>query len=198
MKIEDQLKSWLENKYSSSLAHCFLDLEGNMLAANQRFLILLGIGTSNLKFDSLKKIWPFSNDNDSGSKVLNLIVKSIDEDLPNIINVQAQLKNYEIISQRIRFDEIDGIIVIAKLIRSGDLLEDSESRQNLFHSLSHEIRTSTLALKGYISMIENSEAQINENVLSGLKRSTDRLDKVISRLSEFKTKIQTEAIKKIA
>ena len=82
------------------------------------------------------------------------------------------------------------LATVAQLLREGDLLSDIKARQTLFRSLSHEIRTATTALQGYMQMLEGHIGSKESEILQRMKINVTRLDKVVERLSDFKAKLE--------
>ena len=76
-------------------------------------------------------------------------------------------------------------------MRRGDVLQDKPSRQALFRSLSHEIRTSITALKGYLDMMNSGEA--NADVPARMGHALKRLETVVKRLDEFRNELEVES-----
>jgi len=182
-----------EKKINSSLPFAFFNSSHQLEWANKRMLDLLGFDNQNIKFplkdDDVETHWPFFNEEKSVIAIFNQLRTYIDhkgnDDL-GLIPVEAFLKTFHLELHYIQNNEFSGAIVIAKMLRTGDLLKDSKARETLLRSLSHEIRTSVTSLKGYIDMLEDSANLEQKIMIKGLERATKRLDHVVNRLGDLK------------
>ena len=180
--------------YNSSLPFAVFSAAGDLKFANQRMIDILGLqflSKSGLKFpykkDKIQELWPFFNEEKSTQAVYKWMVENIRKQDKLVINVEARLKTFDL-----RIEQLgprQGFLVVAKMLRSGDLLEDRESRQTLFRSMSHEIRTAIASLKGYHKMLELTLGVEEKHILEGVGRSIKRLDKVVDRLSDFRSEL---------
>jgi signal transduction histidine kinase len=156
-----------------------------LIFANPRMLSILGlseaISENSNNVLSLEKLWPFSNDELGPPAVLRELLHKNSE-----IVAQAQLKNYKLRSHC--FKEDNCVIVAAELVRRGDLLQDKNSRQLLFRLISHEVRTAVQSLRGYASMMDESNKLLKERMSAGI----ERLDKVVSLLDDLKTELEID------
>ena len=168
-----------------SLPRGVLNKKGDLIEANKRFLDLLELPKGSTSFlpiekSKLEAAWPFFNQKKSKVALFDhiLIQKTPKKEF---VIAESQLKTFKLHVSR----SAKGIEIVAQIMRSGDLLKDAPSRQVLFRSLEHEIRTSVLSLKGYLDMIEpkgSDQKMVSENMARTLKR----LEKVVGRLTEFR------------
>jgi signal transduction histidine kinase len=174
--------------FNPSLPLGVFDSKGNLMEANGRMAELLGVpGKFPVSREQLSALWPFFNEEDSAPALLGKVLKSPHE---RSFFAEAHLKTYRIRVKKVgRFK-----VVAAELLRSGDLLKDVESRQALFRTLSHEIRTAVAALRGYTGMIkEGRQGSADSAILDRMESSLKRLDKVIGRLSELRLDVKEGA-----
>lgn len=183
-----------ERGYNTSLPFAVFSLSGDLKFANQRMIDILGLqflSKSGLKFpykkDKIQELWPFFNEEKSTLAVYKWMLQNIIKKDKLNINVEARLKTFDLSLETLGPKK--GFLVVAKMMRSGDLLEDRESRQTLFRSMSHEIRTAITSLKGYHKMLELTLGDEEKHILEGVERSIQRLDKVVERLSDFKSEL---------
>jgi signal transduction histidine kinase len=156
--------------FPAALPALLVSLKGEIVEANARMQALLGESGE----------WPFFNEEDSKVALFARVRKTDGEGL---YQGEAGLKTYRI---HVRPAGASKRLVVAELVRSGDLLKDVESRQVLFRSLSHEIRTSTLALKGYVDMLPDSDSPVKARMAASL----ERLDRVVERLADFRAALE--------
>lgn len=154
--------------FAAALPSLLLSIKGEILETNARMNALLGE----------KREWPFFNEEDSKMALFKRVCRS---DRDELFQGEAGLKTYRI---HVRQAGPSRRLVVAELVRSGDLLKDGDARQTLFRSLSHEIRTSTLALRGYLDMLADKNA--DREVLARMVATVDRLDRVVDRLADFR------------
>jgi K+-sensing histidine kinase KdpD len=89
------------------------------------------------------------------------------------------------------------LVVQAEVQRSGDLMSDQASRQTLFRAVSHEIRTSVMALRGFLGIIKDTNTNdALKPVLDRMDPTLRRLEKVVDRLEDFKTELKVLEDKK--
>ena len=133
----------------------------------------------------LERVWPFFNEFQGAPAFLGTLVKAKNSKRPQLFYAEAYLKTFRM---HVAFNK--GLrIVVAELVRSGDLLEDVEARQVLFRSLSHEIRTSVMALMGYTQMV-GDKAPDARLELEGMRNALSRLEGVVRRLDDFKSELK--------
>jgi signal transduction histidine kinase len=173
-----------EQEWPINLPLALMSERGELLEVSPRMLEVLGIDSQNvhwpMPFDLAKNFWPFFTEHAAGPAVYEILLKN----RPGFSLVaQAHLKTFRI---RSVWDDSGSFGMIrAEVLRSGDLLQDHSSRQELFRALSHEIRTSVTSLKGYIQMLEMAPDQVN-SICPKMNGAIGRLEKVIQRLSDFK------------
>lgn len=135
----------------------------------------------NLK--DLERLWPFFNEFQGAPAFLSTLMKA--QEKSGVFYCEAFLKTFRM---HLRLHKLSRVLV-AELVRSGDLLEDVEARQVLFRSLSHEIRTAVMALMGYTQMINDKcpEARLE---LEGMRNALSRMEGVVRRLDDFKAELK--------
>jgi len=174
--------------FKSALPYCVISGDGALQFANQRMSQILQIPADNqdIKTLDIRQLWPFFNQEKSAVAVYNWLLT--EEAVGAKLSVEASLKNFllHVLSAA------DGQrIVVAELLREGDLLEDAEARQTLFRSMSHEIRTSTTSLQGYLDILEKElDQELQIKILDRMKVSLNRLHNVVQRLGDFKNKLE--------
>ncbi|NCN28244.1 hypothetical protein GW915_11790 [bacterium] len=158
--------------------------------ANERMVELLRPIDNKLDTqDDLERVWPFFNEFQSPLALFKEITSAkFREDEDKLIYGEAFLKTFKI---HVRRSE-EYRIIACEMVRSGDLLADEEARQVLFRSISHEIRTATMTLRGYTEMLEDKCAEVARLEIEGLKNSLRRLDGVVRRLDDFKAELKVE------
>ncbi len=159
--------------------------------ANKRMIELLRpIDNKLVSQDDLERVWPFFNEFQSPVALFKEITSAkIFRDTEEIVIYgEAFLKTFRI---HVRKQE-DLRIIACEMVRSGDLLADEEARQVLFRSISHEIRTAAMALRGYTDMVEDRCAELARIEIDGLRNSLRRLDGVVRRLDDFKTELKVD------
>ena len=144
-----------------------------------------GTGALPKDLSGLEKVWPFFNEFQGAPGFLGSIAKTKASKEVQVFYAEAYLKTFRV---HVAFSKSHRIVV-AELVRSGDLLEDVEARQVLFRSLSHEIRTSVMALMGYTQMVGDKapEARLE---LEGMRNALSRLEGVVRRLDDFKAELK--------
>lgn len=183
LTAEDVLQAMEERGFNPSLPFAVLDPRGAMLLANDRMVKLLGLakGTIVATAAELETAWPFSNEEKSHVAILRDILSK----KSSTHAVQAHLKTYKLHA----FECGTSICVVAEMLRSGDLLQDNPSRQVLFRTLSHEIRTSLMALEGYLKMLEPQDHD-QAHICDRMKENVERLKKVVDRLKDLKVELK--------
>lgn len=159
-----------------------------LLYVNTRMREMLSpSGTGGIPKDllELEKVWPFFNEFQGAPAFLGSISKTKPSKKTEVLYAEAYLKTFRI---HIAFHKRQQVVV-AELVRSGDLLEDVEARQVLFRSLSHEIRTAVMALMGYTQMV-GDKAPDARLELEGIRNALSRLEGVVRRLDDFKAELK--------
>jgi len=172
---------------NTELPWLILNTKGELLALNRRMAELLKIKVDFRHFESFKKIpksdlktqWPFFDADRSAPAHLDFLLKQ----KATVCVAESRLKTYQLEICPLKDGKKNYTMVMAKVIRPGELLDSQDSRLALFRSLSHEIRSSVMALKGYMQMVEAKPTGEN---LKHMRHSIDRLEKVVERLSEFR------------
>lgn len=177
-----------ESGLEPALPFLILSASSELLFVNARMKeMLLPSGDGSLPKDvaALERVWPFFNEFQGAPAFLKTVAKSAASKEPQMFYAEAYLKTFRV---HVAFSK--GMrVVVAELVRSGDLLEDVEARQVLFRSLSHEIRTSVMALMGYTQMVGDKapEARLE---LEGMRNALSRLEGVVRRLDDFKSELK--------
>lgn len=171
-----------ERELNPSLPFAILDKQSSLVYANERMQKVLGLTQSSVPSETLENKWPFSNEEKSHLAVL----KTLTSGLEQVLTTQAHLKTYKL---RSFLWAKDRFLVVAEMMRSGDLLKDNPSRQVLFRTLSHEIRTSLMALEGYLQMLEPMDSD-QKHLCQRMKDSVERLKKVVDRLKDLKEELK--------
>ena len=203
----DTAHEWIQELgWNPSLPFAVFDVsKRSLVAANRRFLSMIPGAPkdaleSAMDFSELENKWPFSNEFEAGPAQLARLLAGIEFTDKNgegpcaAFVVQAQLKTYRLLVADLRVTKsaLKGTyrLVLAQMLRPGDLLLDSQSRQELFRSISHEIRTSVLSLTGYFGMLKaQSDAKDISQTLGRMESTLARLEKVASRLDDFKVEM---------
>lgn len=173
-----------ELSLNPSLPIAIVSKKGELSWANARMLSLIELDELPKKILSkaeFESTWPFQNDEKGPPAVLKALYE---EDCS--VEAHANLKNYRLQSQSSSSSQFS--VITAELVRSGDLLQDKESRQLLFRVISHEVRTSVAALKGYTDMLSDDQAIIKERMKVGL----ERLERVVGLLRDLKSELDVE------
>jgi signal transduction histidine kinase len=178
-----------------ALPHLIFSSKKGVITVSKRMCILLSTFEEKLIGLNAKKmmqLWPFANQEDAGPKLFS---KLISEPAAKF-EVQHSLQNFLLESYRI--DDLT-IVIVAKLQRKGDLLSDQRSRQELFRTLSHEIRTTSMSLEGYVNMLKdlegNSDRSSNKmrgEVLERLREISKRLNKNVQLLDSLRDQLISE------
>ena len=175
-----------ESGLEPALPFFILSETSELLFVNARMKEMLS-GASGLPKDiaELEKVWPFFNEFQGAPAFLGTVTKTKPSKQTQVFYAEAYLKTFRV---HVAFHK--GLrIVVAELVRSGDLLEDVEARQVLFRSLSHEIRTSVMALMGYTHMV-GDKAPDARLELEGMRNALSRLEGVVRRLDDFKSELK--------
>ena len=188
-KIETMMR---EAGVNPALPHLIFSADEGVIFASKRMCILLSTFEEKLHGIGEKKMmqmWPFANQNDAGPKIFSKLIHTV----PNKIEAQFALQNYVLESYRLA----NGATVIAaKLQRKGDLLSDKNSRQELFRTIAHELRTTAMALDGYVQMIKDLEREtdrasvkLRHEVMERMTEVSKRLGKNVSLLDSLRDQL---------
>ncbi len=142
-----------------------------------------------MPYADLLRIWPFFNETQGPPAFLSHVLHQKTRKNPAVLFGEGRLKTFKFHVWEFQVGEAKGQIVVTEMMRSGDLLKDRHSRQVLFRSLSHEIRTAVMALQGYASIL-NGEYPEAHVIYEGLRQSMARLDNVVKRLDEFRSELE--------
>jgi signal transduction histidine kinase len=183
--------------FNASLPWAIFDNMGSLRTLNSRMLKILNQKTIKLPLEmsSVQKIWPFQNEHESTlAHFKNFILNSFNEEPLRSSHAVAGLKNYRLIVKELLLvnKEVNFVprVVVAEMLRSGDLMTDQGSRQELFRTLSHEIRTSVLSLKGYLGILEEGAKETKLSpIVDRLSPTLERLDNVVERLKDFRIEL---------
>lgn len=173
---------------NASLPAALFGLDCELLYANERMAQLLGPELCKkfpVAVERVQTAWPFFNEEKAGPALFKALLLSKSQK-SNSLTAELGLKTFRLVRKDVPGTTMQ--VVVAELLRAGDILADRESRQTLFRSLAHEIRTAVSTLKGFSEMLEVKDAG-NEKILSRMKVSFERLEKVVGRLSEFKIEL---------
>ncbi len=169
-----------------------LDSDLSIHYLNTRMAKILGLDSASkelpLESEKWRHLWPFATDESSASAILAKIAKT--KSSKQLIEAEAHLKNYRL--HVVKWAKGSKKVLVAELLRSGDLLKDTSSRQQLYHAISHEIRTSVTGLKGYLDMLSKKENEELQFLHSRMEVLVKRLDKVVERLQDFRTAISED------
>ncbi|MEO5668563.1 MAG: histidine kinase dimerization/phospho-acceptor domain-containing protein [Bdellovibrionota bacterium] len=177
-----------ESGLEPALPFLILDAQSCIVFINARMKEMLspsGAGGSPKDVSELERVWPFFNEFQGAPAFLGTIAKAKNSKQPQLFYAEAYLKTFRV---HVAFHK-NLRIVVAELVRSGDLLEDVEARQVLFRSLSHEIRTSVMALMGYTQMVGDKAPEARTE-LEGMRNALGRLENVVRRLDDFKSELK--------
>jgi signal transduction histidine kinase len=181
--------------FNPALPYCFFGKAGELTYANARMKELLrqkARGRSEtLSAEGLAEVWPFFNEEKAAPA---LLLQALGDKIPAkegrfSLVAEAFLKTYRLHVVEVKERFFSGRLLVAELVRSGDLMNDKAARQALFRTLSHEIRTSVMALKGYVDMVDK-DPEAAKVVVKGMQNSLRRLDSVVKRLEDFKAELQ--------
>ncbi len=174
--FEARLTEFLKlSSFHTSLPAALFDLQGTLVFANERMHLLL----SKNKGD-----FPFSNEERAGPALFKALLgpKAPDQSLRGALG----LKTYKLSTKKYPKDGLR--LFVAELQRSGDLLVDRDSRQTLFRSIAHEVRTSVTALQGYLQMLDRKGQ--DKMIVERMEVSVERLAQVVERLKDFRSEIE--------
>ncbi len=174
---------------SPALPWAVFDISGDLCQSSDRMKKLLGHkGKIPLEGDRAEAIWPFHNEEDSEIALFRKIVRTKTTKSLDVVYANALLKNFQLCILEVpRMSHLK--VVVAKMLRSGDVMKDRAARQELFRSISHEVRTSVHALRGYIDILEKDPA-LASTVHKRINVVLGRLNKVVERLDEFKSVLE--------
>lgn len=189
-KIETILR---EAGINPALPHLIYSTEDGVIYASKRMCILLSTFEEKLHGLSVRKLaaqWPFANQEDAGPKIFTNLV----EKAPLKINAQSNLQNF--LLESVLVPGV-GVVVAARLERKGDLLRDKNSRQELFRTLAHELRTSAMALDGYVQMLKDlsdskDDKKMRTEVLARLTELSKRFGKNTALLDSLRDQLSAE------
>lgn len=190
------MDKWIQQVgLNPSLPYLLFDKEGQLLGANARMLALLSLSKDDTKFplsfSAWKDRWAFFNDDFSAQALLQL-VQSSGEGAQALL-ADCALKHYRLFVRKLPAPHQDTRVVAAELLRQGDLLSDHASRQLLFRSLSHEIRTAVLSLIGFVDMAEQLKDKEQKHVFTRMRAALGRLENVVGRLSGLRAELEQES-----
>lgn len=176
--------------WNLSLPHCVLDNKGQWVLGNFRMAELLGyrqMPSFPVAAREVAERWPFFNAQQSSVAMLSALQKG--NAAPELM-AEAGLKTFRLHLRTVKAGRESLRLLVAESLRRGDLLQDQKAKQTLFLSLSHEIRTSVSALKGYFDMLPASAgtAEVSER----MKHAVGRLENVVKRLNDFKSALEDE------
>lgn len=184
---------------NSSLPCAVFDQAGVMVGANQRMKGLLNSKVKlPIEVSLLESSWPFHNETDAGPALLRKAISHRDAKNSYIVLATAHLKTFKLQTILLAPDKKaqgDSVglerLLVAEIVRSGDLLGDRDSRQVLFRTLSHEIRTSVMAMNGYLGIIDAQihDVKVVQESNDRLKALVKRLESVVVRLDEFRVEL---------
>jgi signal transduction histidine kinase len=173
------------------------DAAGSLIWFNARFGELLGLRLrdrpTELRAESGAARWPFFDEHHSSRALFRQLVleplAAAGWDAP----AEAGLRTYRVRARAVVARRRRLRLVSALSLRKGDLLSDRPSRQALFRTLSHEIRTSLASLKGYLGMLQDGvPRERGREIRERMDHSLKRLDEVVRRLDEFKAELGVE------
>jgi signal transduction histidine kinase len=178
-----------ETGLEPALPFIILDAKtSDVLHVNTRMKEMLspsGDGSVPKSLNDLERVWPFFNEFQGAPGFLASLTKVAESKTAQLFYAEAYLKTFRMHVAATKSHRV----IVAELVRSGDLLQDVEARQVLFRSLSHEIRTSVMALKGYTNMIQDKSSEAHLE-LEGMRNALSRLDSVVRRLDDFKAELK--------
>lgn len=169
-----------------------------LVDANKRFLDILLLKEPRFPVarEVLERHWPFMTEEDGPLAVLDRMLNESSQ-LAMVFSMvtEARLKTYKLFAAS---TPPDRVVVQAELIRSGDLLTDEEARQNLFRALSHEIRTSVMALEGYVGILKDqvSQSEPQAEIVDRMQPVLQRLRHVVARLNDFRVEMDLKRLEK--
>jgi len=171
--------------FKASLPLAVFDLNGTLLEANSRMLALFGLSTEDLPVPVAlaESRFPFHNETSAGPALFREVLGT--SDAGSFIG-EAKLKTYKLRAKHLAAKK--RLVFEGELVRSGDLLNDKASRQALFRSISHEIRTSVMALDGFCGMLQ-VQSELDREIVKRMRAGLERLHSVVSRLEDFKAEL---------
>ena len=191
-----------ERGLNPSLPCAVFDRGGALIGANRRMKSLLNQKIRlPLEATELEASWPFHNESDAGPAVLRKTLLHRDEKNPYVFFATAHLKTFKLQTFLLRAAKKEEKssadprsperMLIVEIVRTGDLLGDKETRQVLFRTLSHEIRTSVLAMSGYLGIMETQVHDVKavQESIDRMKVLVKRLESVVQRLDDFRVEL---------
>ncbi|HVJ63855.1 MAG TPA: hypothetical protein VM901_01230 [Bdellovibrionota bacterium] len=175
-----------------ALPHLILSRRTGVVAVSKRMCILLDSFEGKLLGLGEKKLaalWPFANQEDAGMRLLARLVA----EAPAKFDAQFALQHYALESVSL---DGDLVAIVAKVQRTGDLLSDKSSRQELFRTFAHELRTTAMALDGYLGMLRDlgstsAEEKMKSEVLTRIGEVSGRLMKNVNLLDSLRDQLST-------
>lgn len=135
--------------------------------------------------------WPFFTEHQSAPALFRTLIVGPLTLVPRELVAEASLKTFKLRVSACALPQQTARLVVAELLRRGDVLADPASKLALFRTLSHEIRTAVQSLKGSLDMWEPKTAA-DKDVSARMGRSVKRLEKVVGRLEEFRNDLEVE------
>jgi signal transduction histidine kinase len=180
----------LLHKISTALPWAVFSAEGTLKIANSRALGLFELEKAPAEGWSLsqwEKKWPFFTEEASPQALSKDLLK---HSTAKQLFAEGRLKTWklQVIPLKLQPDSKPLRLMVFELLRRGDLLKEAGSKKALFRTLSHEIRTSVQALKGYVEMV-GVDPERDAMVKDRMRHAISRLEAVIGRLSEFKEEL---------
>ncbi len=206
-----------EHGLNASLATIIFSSTRECTGITRRMREFLGLAfeESDLSFARIESKWPFFTEEESTQAVFHRLLSEAFEKQPWTLLTEAHLKNYRLSAHLLPAaspqndqNKIAGkkttksksalwLVVQAEVQRSGDLMNDQASRQTLFRAVSHELRTSVMALRGYLGIIKDTNTnEAIKPVLDRMDPTLKRLERVVDRLEDFKTELKVLEDKK--
>jgi signal transduction histidine kinase len=214
-----EFKKHLRDKgINPALPWMMISSSGEILYAVPRMLSMLGIDRRNeVRFPVARENWEpgfhFFNEVDSKQAILEKILAKVAERKSLLTLTENRMKTFRLFLKPLSelglslkdfswANEVSSLgsaknkknsaiaLLFVEVLRAGDLLKDSQSRQALFRSFSHELRTSVMSLSGMIEMALASP-QPGEQ-LKRMKESVKRIERIVDRLGELRARLGIE------
>ncbi len=180
-----------ELEWSERLPVALFNEQGDLVYQSTRFRELLETPEGPCSARDVEKRFAFKTEFDAGPKLWNRVIGDPIEKDPLSWVCDLGLKHYQLVVKKWSLGRKQkGRALLAKVLRSGDLLSDSASRQALFHTLSHEIRTSLLAMKGHLQMAQQGDVTVQKASLERMEQILKRLDRVVLRMSDLREELK--------
>jgi hypothetical protein len=205
-----------DRNINPALPWAILNAEGTLVFASPRMLSLLALDRRGaMEFPLEKSQWEsqfhFFTEEDSKSAIVEKIYSRIAEKKSLVVVTENRMKTFRVLLKpfldlgadfkknewllnlcgAIKKNKTQawGLLVI-EVLRAGDLLQDSQNRQALFRSFSHELRTSVTNLNGMIAIALESPNPTEQ--LARMKESVKRMERIVDRLGEFRSLLGLE------